>query len=629
MRKVFLRSIETNNGFLENARVTLSPGLTCIIGARGTCKTTVVESIRFAFDTDEDHITRITKPADRNGKDAGVITATLASGSVQCVVEVHNGTEVTEYTIQREMGSAPRVLRAGIREPNAEVLLQDIEIYSQGDMQLIASSDQPQKRLQLIDRPNRDKMARLDSDRAAIIEELKLLGARLRLLRGDIEKRRLQLRDMGQLRVDLAQTLEGRPELPPTLEEQHNEFLKRQRVLELLQDIRSLQAQASTMLGEIVNLEEVTAILLERLRAVDNVDSIAVAQLIDELGANIRSAATVRASVDALPINDRALALAERFTPLDESYFQQRQQERSLSESLKREESLRRRLEELEKIERELSHFEVQRQLHAEQRRQLRSRLAAVRDEIFELRVSETARINRDFGDVVLLAVKRAAYSSAYINRLSDLISGSRIRSQDEIARELATNLLPNELLDLIEDGDAQRVAKLLDRDLGQMTRAISYLRDHVDLYDLEAQWSDDSLEITMFDNGVPKQVEQLSKGQRATALLPLILRSSNCPLIVDQPEDDLDNSFIYQALVKNIQTLKSARQLIFVTHNANIPVLGDANSIVVMQMETPTKALPPKIGPLEERKEDILDLLEGGKEAFEQREHRYHDLLK
>ena len=144
--------------------------------------------------------------------------------------------------------------------------------------------------------------------------------------------------------------------------------------------------------------------------------------------------------------------------------------------------------------------------------------------------------------------------------------------------------------MEAVEDGDAQRVATLLQRDFGQVTRVITYLRDHPDLYDLEAELFDDSLDITMFDNGQPKPVEQLSEGQRATALLPLILRTSSCPLVVDQPEDDLDNSFIFQALVKNILKLKTERQLVFVTHNANIPVLGEAEEIVVMHMHRPTK---------------------------------------
>jgi ABC-type cobalamin/Fe3+-siderophores transport system ATPase subunit len=130
-----------------------------------------------------------------------------------------------------------------------------------------------------------------------------------------------------------------------------------------------------------------------------------------------------------------------------------------------------------------------------------------------------------------------------------------------------------------------------------------SKIRDHPDLYQLELQFFEDALEITFYDNGRPKPVESLSKGQRATALLPLILRASDQPLIFDQPEDDLDNSFIYRSLAEAVKKLRLHRQLIFVTHNANIPVLGEADRIIVMRMTSATAAAPPIVGTVDECK--------------------------
>ena len=109
------------------------------------------------------------------------------------------------------------------------------------------------------------------------------------------------------------------------------------------------------------------------------------------------------------------------------------------------------------------------------------------------------------------------------------------------------------------------------------MTRVVAQLGDHPDLYDLETELPADRLQVTFFDDGEPKSVETLSKGQRATALLPIILRPLPYPLLFDQPEDDLDNSFVFKSLIATVRRLKSERQLIFVTHNANIPVLGEA----------------------------------------------------
>ena len=106
-------------------------------------------------------------------------------------------------------------------------------------------------------------------------------------------------------------------------------------------------------------------------------------------------------------------------------------------------------------------------------------------------------------------------------------------------------------------------------------------------------------------------------------------LRPAPYPLLFDQPEDDLDNRFIYNSLIKVVRELKCERQLIFVTHNANIPVLGEADRVIVMSMKDPSTANPALVGTVDERKREILDLLEGGKDAFRKRETRYQLLLR
>ena len=622
MRKVQLKSVQTNSGFLERCSAAFAPQLTCIIGARGTCKSTVVESIRFAFDWDGERIKKLTQPD-------GLITKTLGAGSVKCTVLVEEEGQLSEYTIEREVDGAPRVLRNGTRDTLGEDLLHEIEIYSQNALQQIASADQPQLRLQLIDRPNRVEILRKRREIGARVVELKGLGSQLRTIRSDLDKRKLEVRDLDQLRAELGRTVDTRPELPPTLEEQHSLYMQRQRVLEGLQEVRALQSKSVSDLAIVLANREKIGAQRESLEGFGIAGALAARDLIDQVDAGLAKASSVREVIAQIPITDELSKLAVEFEKENETYYQLRQQQQAVSESLKREDAVRRRVTELEKIERNVKQLEGERDRMVQRRRTVRAELDQLRDAIFEMRVGEAERINREFGDVVLLAVKRGTHSKPFVARLSELLSGSRVRTQGNIAEELSTALAPNDLLQVIEDGDAQRLATLLSRDLGQVTRVVTYLHDHPDLYELEGELFDDSLEITMFDSGQPKPVEDLSEGQRATALLPLILRTSSCPLIVDQPEDDLDNSFIFQVLVKNILKLKDERQLIFVTHNANIPVLGEAEKIVVMHMDKPTKAGAPRMGTLEERKEDILLLLEGGKEAFEHREERYRSLLK
>src|SRR5207248_5904125 len=83
----------------------------------------------------------------------------------------------------------------------------------------------------------------------------------------------------------------------------------------------------------------------------------------------------------------------------------------------------------------------------------------------------------------------------------------------------------------------------------------------------------------------ITRDFAKLSLGQQQSVLLALILSSnSNRPLIIDQPEDNLDGEFIYATLVPVLRRAKERRQVIIVTHNANVAVLGDAELIVVIK---------------------------------------------
>src|SRR6185312_8410561 len=82
------------------------------------------------------------------------------------------------------------------------------------------------------------------------------------------------------------------------------------------------------------------------------------------------------------------------------------------------------------------------------------------------------------------------------------------------------------------------------------------------------------------------KGAADLSTGQKCTTILPILLLDSDRPLLIDQPEDNLDNAFIYETVVRNIAGVKARRQLIFVTHNPNIPVLGDAERVFVTESD-------------------------------------------
>jgi len=123
------------------------------------------------------------------------------------------------------------------------------------------------------------------------------------------------------------------------------------------------------------------------------------------------------------------------------------------------------------------------------------------------------------------------------------------------------------------------------------------------------------------------KSMGQLSKGQKATALLLLLLSGSDAPLVIDQPEDDLDNRFVFDGIVANLRKLKGRRQVIVSTHNANIPVLGDAELIVTLECDGQHgKPAADGIGSLDDRRirAHAENILEGGADAFNARQHLY-----
>lgn len=139
----------------------------------------------------------------------------------------------------------------------------------------------------------------------------------------------------------------------------------------------------------------------------------------------------------------------------------------------------------------------------------------------------------------------------------------------------------------------------------------------------------EDKLEIKIIDERGEIDINEGSPGQKSAAILAFILNSGENPLIIDQPEDDLDNSLIYSLVVKSIRKMKTKRQIIIVTHNPNIPVLGDAEGIIILDRDNQGKVTfrkNKKTGCIEEKliREGICEIMEGGEDAFRKRERKY-----
>lgn len=141
----------------------------------------------------------------------------------------------------------------------------------------------------------------------------------------------------------------------------------------------------------------------------------------------------------------------------------------------------------------------------------------------------------------------------------------------------------------------------------------------------IDTWFPEDSLQISYAQsNNKFKPIENASPGQKTATLLAFILSYGNEPLILDQPEDDLDNSLISELIVNNLRQEKRHRQVIVVTHNANIVVNGDSDNVIVMHIAGGLTQIACKNGlqNLKVRKY-ICDIMEGGKKAFEKRYRR------
>lgn len=144
---------------------------------------------------------------------------------------------------------------------------------------------------------------------------------------------------------------------------------------------------------------------------------------------------------------------------------------------------------------------------------------------------------------------------------------------------------------------------------------------------EIELLLPEDEIEIKYKPTGstVFKPLSTASAGQKTTAILTFILSQGNVPLILDQPEDDLDNRLVYELVVDRLKQAKEHRQIIVVTHNANIPVNGDAEYILSMDSESKKLKILCS-GSVEQSviKKEICDVMEGSEQAFEMRLKRY-----
>lgn len=617
-----LKSVEFIGGFLDGTRFDLGDGLSCLIGHRGTGKTTAIEFVRYALDEFRD-----------NG-DGGqlrkrvelLVQRNLGGGRIKLVVETKDG---IEYCVSRTAVEPPMVFTTegeptDIALGSSSVFRADI--YSQNEVETIA--DDPLSQLTLLDSFVTDDVAAIETQIRTTVSELEANGLTITELRDALAGITDSLSELPAIEEMLRKFASIGDGNTDQINRAHGQKALRDReartVTSLLEFLRRHYRDVGALAGRIG--EQLSAIDDEMLAGPNG-------EVLRQVGDTLRGCAEQV---------DEAVAAACRI--IDEAGSSMRAAEETLkAEHQKQEAAFRELIEkhkeaeaqsaERAKLERKRNELLAQRksrqELEAklaatrEQRRQLLDRLSELRDRRFQFRKQQAERITEKLGPSIRVRVEQFGNRDEYRRLLEDAFEGARI-NRNVVARKIADAVSPTELSAMVLRRDRDALIDHAGVNANQAQQVLEVLGSDRVLFDLETVELIDRPWIELLDGEHYKDSLSLSTGQKCTAVLPILMLDSVNPLLIDQPEDNLDNSFIYETIVKSIRDVKTRRQLVFVTHNPNIPVLGDAERVFVLTSNG-TKASIGYVGTVEECKQDIVTLLEGGEEAFRERQRRYN----
>lgn len=612
-----LKEISWVGGFLDGVTIPLSSDLTALIGGRGTGKSTAIESLRYVLG-----LTPIGASAQAD-HDA-IVSGVLRAGTVVKLAVEATSPMVETFTIERSVNNLPVVKDSSgsVTSLQPADVIGDVEIFGQHELaELTSDSAKVASMLQRF-----QGSGDLTSEHKATLVKLK--DSREKLGRAE--------RDRVELEEELSDI--------PRLEDQ----------------VRSFQeTDVPTRLAEIRRLSQDDAVISEaRSRVADaraSLTGLTDSQLVAKLGSDYegldespqaetlgRVAATTTSlagTLKALAAKvEAALSLAETEIASAESAWTAAVREQRDDHA----EVLRKLVEDGLEPDKYLATSRALEDLKAKESRRagmdanlmelLSSRLTLLQ----ELTEHENKRAedlnvaiktaNSATGGVVIVK-PIAGQDRQHIKVLVErAVSGQRSQIMAAIDED---NFSTRAFVEAARKGESELTAKYSIR--GAQARGLVEAGESL-FRQLEELSVGNAVEV-LLDVGAGtgtrefKKMDDLSKGQRATALLLLLLGASRSPLVIDQPEDDLDNRFVYDGIVSNLRDLKGKRQIIASTHNANVPVLGDAELIVALEGSGQNgKPIDGGIGSLDDARIRALaeSILEGGSAAFNARHHLY-----
>ncbi|MCG3178265.1 MAG: hypothetical protein BIFFINMI_00591 [Phycisphaerae bacterium] len=616
-----LKSLSVVGGFLDGLEIDLAEGLNCLIGPRGAGKTTALEYVRHALDSSAGkQAAGVQKRLD------SLVTDNLGAGRIRLRIETRDG---IEYVVDRTAGGAAIVMDASgspseVTLANGGVFRADI--YSQNDIEGIA--DDPGSQLSLIDNFVPDDVQRVNA-------AIRKVEARLSANGGKIIDVRKALDSVG----DELSTLPGIQDKLKALAARNGDGSASLNQAHKLNSMRDRERRAATAADEALNafagsLDGLVGGIAKRVSAAFSSEMLAgpnghlLQQIRDELAA-------CSGDVDRLieDARNRIVRAQDRLAEIGgELATSQAEQELAFREQLARHdqakgqeaerirlETLRNQLLEKKRVRDE--HTESLQRLQKE-RAELLGQLSSLRDERFAFRRKVAARITDRLAPRIRVSVAQFGDPSRYRELLLEALAGAGV-NRNIVAQKVADNLSPGELAAMVAAGDTKSMIERATLNPNQASNVVAAFAGPKMMFRLETIELDDKPRIELLDGEEYKDSTSLSTGQKCTTILPILLLDSDNPLLIDQPEDNLDNGFIYDTVVDCIRKAKGRRQMLFVTHNPNIPVLGDAERVFVLRSNG-ARAVKAREGTVDECREEIIGLLEGGQEAFMKRKERY-----
>jgi DNA repair ATPase RecN len=618
-----LVALAWEGGFLDGAAVHFNPNLNVLVGGRGTGKSTVVESIR--------SVLALEAVGDEARKaHEGIVRHVLKSGTkISLLVRAYRPA-VREYRIERTIPNPPLV-----RDDHGEVsnlspqdVLPRVEVYGQHEISELTKS--------------REKLTRL-LDR--FVERDESLPRRKSDLRRDLEKNRRSLLDT---RVELRQ-IEERLAALPGLEEMLERF--REAGLEERLREQSLLVREERVLASIPERLAPFHECLESLKREIPIDRVFLSPkaLEDLPGKEILARANdVFTQLDrdldrvakeleqALQRADKGIAAVrtewetrkKEVQAAYEKILRELQKSRVDGEEFIR---LRRQIEGLRPLRERQSLVRRVEKEHADRRRALLAEWEDLKAEEFRRLDRAGKKVNQNLRDKVQVEVTAAGDREPLFQTLRDEVGGRLSEAIESLARVQALSLTQFVEACRTGMGALNKAFGIAPAQAERLAKAEPEVLMRIEELDLPPTTAIRLNTAPAADPPAWQALEDLSTGQKATAVLLLLLLESDAPLIVDQPEDDLDNRFITEGVVPRMREEKQRRQFIFSTHNANIPVLGDAELIVGLSASGEAerghaRMAPEHMGSIDSKpvRELVEEILEGGKEAFEMRRRKY-----